>query len=654
MPNQPNNNQYYQGQNYPNQNYNGQNQAGNYYPNQQPQNNYSPYPQNTAFDNQNLNYQAPQTQKPKRSFSLPPFLQKKWILIVAILIITLIIAVIAITVIRSGNNNQTDGLVKYDNVLTSINAPSTLSQGTPGQWEIEIENQMATSITNLRVDLTFDRDFEFLQSLNPATPENAEGTVYFISSLDPVGGRITKSRIQLEGVLNGNVDTVTSMSGILTYIPLDANGVEQPVVELPLSEVPAETKITSPELLLTLNTTSDEVANGGEVKLLLKIENKTDKEIRDLRLRMNYPGNEASFNYKSSQYFRSEFAGAISQPSSGDDTWNITRLPAGTTQTLEIVGNVFGGNENQLTFGAEIALEDSKGNFQQISQAFKDVTVLAQPIVVSTQILGRDSLNLFEPGEQLTIEVNYENQSQKTLQDVEIFSFIEDKASVLDLNTINFTGGERGDITGTELVWKAPRIPGLASLLPSQKGSFRYTVNVKDEDKFLNTSLSQQEYYLIPGVRAGAENLDEVVNSGIKYKARGQFIFTIPKPQKVGVNETTNRDIYRITLQLENTQNEVSNVQVKAKIPFADAWREDSIRPATDSSSLDYNSQTGELTWNAGSLESYTGISRLTREINFELEAGSSESILMEDIVASGLDVFTGERFEQKSAELRR
>ncbi len=638
--------------NYPNTGYQT-NQVYTTQPASQPYyNNYTQTNPNQTINNPGTMFTGPQpSQQIKKPFSFKEFLKKRWWLV--ILVGILIIGVITIGLIAflsSQNQGESQQVVVYDNVRVAINAPSTLPKGTPGDWEIQLENKESASLTNIQLQLKFDQDFQYLQEYNPR-PDNLEGTLYSIPRLDPVSGRAPNSTVRFQGLLNGNVDVETRMGGVISYVPELPDGTRLEVVEIELKE--AITRITSPKINISINPSANEIQNGGEVEFVVLIENTTDQEIRDLRLRMIYPGNEKSFIYKSSKYFRSANAAPINQPSNGDDIWDISRLPAGTRQTLSVIGNVFGSDKSSQTFGVEIGIKNNQNDYQTIWQGYKDVVIIAQPLLITTEILGKDSFNLVEPGETINIEVSYQNQSQRTLSNVEIFSFIEDRAKILDLSTIRFSGGERGDVTGSELVWKAPRIPGLATLTPNQSGSFKYSVKILDEENFVKTSLDQQQYVLIPGVRAKADSLDQIVNTGATYRGRGKLVFDSPKPEVVGINPSTNRKIYKFTWRITSRQNEVTETQVRAITPVVGAWRPESVEPASSRSSLTYNEQTGQIIWDIGNVRSYTGITTKTLEVTFELEIGEGENIILENPTATGLDVFTGEKYEIKLGNVR-
>lgn len=619
---------------------------------------YDGYNNNVQNNHQNLDFSPdesfniPNTQankpnaKPNQILNL--LKQKKKIFLIAFLLLLVFAIVISLAFVF-GNNSQPGqmGMFNinnniYDNVKVDIIAPNNLPQGTPGEWEVRIENLEPVALTNIKLELNFDSGFNLIQAFNPS-PEDTKGRVYSLPRLDPVGGRATSARVNFQGSLSANIDIETEMGGVLSYVPDFGNGNLGQLTEVSIRR--ARTKVTSPRVQLNLEFPRNSIENGNQTELTVVIENISDQEIRDLRLRLIYPTGRDSFTYLSSEYVRADNTTPITQPDDGDDIWFITRLPSGSRQTVKVQGTVSGSDNSRLSFGAELSTKSQSGVYQALRSVYRDITIIAQPLSIQTSILGKQAGGLIQAGETLQIEVSYKNQSNRPVENVEIFAFLDDPGNMLDLNTLNFSGGERGDLSGTELVWRSPRVPSLLNILPNQSGSFNYSVRVKND--FISSRLNQQSYVITPGVRARARNINEIANTGTTHRASGSFTFTALNPERIGINPQTNDIIYRITWRLSNTQNEIQEAEVRAILPIVGAWNENTINPVSAKSSISHNENTGEIIWRVGRLESYTGIVRTPVEISFDLEVGQNERELLRNLRASGTDVFTGQRFDE-------
>jgi hypothetical protein len=604
-------------------------------------------------ENYDSNQQETVEENPSVGQKIMNFLVINWIIVVVVVIIFAVVVVGGSIFMSNLNKSKTPIISNsgsYQNASVTIKGPETLAQGTPADWEVQVENFEAIPLINLKVELEFDRFFVFVKEYNPR-PDNPEGSIYTIPRLDPKGTRGSSAIIRFQGFLNGNVDLETEMGGKISYTPQLSQTQFAQVETLGIKKI--RTKITSPQIKITLDPTNPKVQNGGEAEFTVLINNTTDSEIRDLRLRMIYPGNKETFTYINSEYYRTPNSAPQGAPDNGDDTWFITRLPAGANQTLKIRGKVFGANNAKLSFGTEIGLKSKSNDYQTIWQGFKDVTIIANPLEITAKILNKDTIKTFTAGEQITVEVAYKNQSQKTLNNVEIFSFVQDIGGLLDLSTLSFEGGFRGDLSGTELVWKSPRIPSLENLLPNQGGKFSYSVKLKDSTKFLNTSIDQQKYILTPGVRARANNLEEISVVGNTYKARGNIEFIQLAPKFRGENPKTNKNIYTVTWNLRTLQNEVTDARIRTTSPIVGVWT-GTITPQSLSSSLTYNEKNGEIVWNAGKIAAYTGLTKDAVSITFDIEVPKNNNdIALISPTLQALDVFTGEKYEVKNPDLK-
>lgn len=592
--------------------------------------------------------QTLETKKPKKPNKILDFLTRKWWIIAAVVAGVCIISLILFAYFSSLRAQPV--AIAYKNVSSTIKAPSTLPQGTPGEWEVLIENKESVPISNIKVNLKFDTDFQFLSEINPR-PDNPEGNQYTIARLDEAGGRSPSVRIRFNGVLIGRPDIETEMRGTLTFQPEISTGKLGQTTEL---EIPVtRTKITSPQIDLNLVPTQEQVQNNGEAEFTLTLTNRTDQEIRDLRIRMRYPSGQNTFTYTSSEYISSTTAAPKTQPDDGDNTWIVPRLAPGGQHILKLRGRVVGVSQAQLTFGAEVALKDQNNDYRVIRETFKDIKVLAQPMKIATRITGKDNNLIFSPGETLTFEVTFQNDSQQTFNNVVVTSFIEDPGNLLDLSTLTFSGGERGDITGNQITWQATRAPQLATFRPAQTGKFEYSIEVKQLSGYLNLNLNQTQYTLRPGVNVSASNLEQLQYVGDLYKGKGQLEFFQDEPVFKQLNTVTNRDVYSFTWRIRTWQNETTEVVVSTISPLPPGSWLNRITPESQASALSYNDVTGEIIWRVGRLESYTGRKVPEISITFEMEIPreSGKKIALQPPKIKGIDVFTSEQFDFEGKE---
>jgi hypothetical protein len=630
-PQNPNQNPY---SGYPQDPYN-QPQAGPSYGYTQNPPGYPQPPQNNFP--QGGGFQTPsKPQKPK--FDIKAWLKKRWwvALIGGILVLGLILA--GVVVITRPETVQRPNLTR---VYTQINAPTELPQGKIGEWEVVIENQESVPIRDIQVELKFDSDFEYLREITPS-PDNIEGTKYSIAQLDEVGGRSPSVKIRFSGKLIGNPDIETIMEGSISYIPVAQNAA---VTSLDIPQ--ARTRITSPQLDVRLTPTEEEVSSGGEAEFTVVARNLSDEDLIDLRLRMVYPSGLEAFTYTSSELSESDQGAPQTTPDEGTDIWEISRLPAGAETTLRVRGRVFGANNTRVTFGVEMAILDTNNQYQLLTERYKDVNIVAQALTLTTEFVGKDNLQIFRPGETLQVKLRYENQTQNTLSNVQIESSIDDPASILDYSELSFGGGQRGDVLGNVIQWRATRLPQLQTVRPGQTGEISYSLKVKELENFLNVNLNQTTYTLRPTVEMRADGVEQIQVAGTLYKAKGSLELTIDPPVEKSTTATGDK-IYTITWKLNTWQNQVTDVSLSASSPLPGDFWTGRIDPPSQSGNLSYDINDGSITWSVGLLESYTGNGNNPLTVSFDvlIPNGTPDNDIITDIRYDGVDIVTGEKYE--------
>jgi hypothetical protein len=321
-----------------------------------------------------------------------------------------------------------------------------------------------------------------------------------------------------------------------------------------------------------------------------------------------------------------------------------------TEQSLSVKGVLKVKSQQKVEFGAELSMKNASSTYRELAKAFKGVFVSSQPVIISTRI-DKDNKTIV-PGETLKVSIDYFNQSQEVLKNVEILASIDDKSNLLDLNTFSFVGGSRVEVNNDKIQWTGINTPQLVTVTPQTRGKLNYTVKVKKD--VLDKEKAQSEYSVKPQVQIQAANLQPISQSGDTYKMRSNLRFTQLPTEEVKIDNKTqaNRRRYKLTWKVANEQNEIDDLVVKAftRLPPS-AWQKTSVTPAE--SNLEYNSNNGEITWKIPKLESYTGIDEakpaITVSFELEVEIQNGKNVtLLESPTISAKDNYTGEVFNQR------
>jgi hypothetical protein len=566
---------------------------------------------------------------------------KKWwlilLVVIALAVLALgIFAILARPVAPTG---------PFNNVVGVIQAPVTSPGGSPNTWKVKITNNEKVNLEDVEISLKFDKAFRYTKSINPE-PSDTLGTKYTYSQIAGSGLGTSEVLIQFEGVLNGQIDEETVMSGTITYTPSPLKGTANNRKSIAISA--SKTKITAPEIKLLLVPRDQEVQNGSEAQITATFENTSGRELKDLQIRMNYPDRN-SFTYSTSQLNLGGGASPKDSPDNGNNIWNVPSLPSQRQATLTIAGILSGAENSKQIFTMEISVKNGD-TFQVLANTSRDITVKSQPLIISTLIEGRDSTKMFKSGETLVVTVNYQNKSSQTLQNLEILSFLDDPASLLDYDTVSFVGGSSGNISNKVIQWRSSGNPSFLNVVPQQKGSVSFTIRTKTGAAFIASKLNQNAYTLLPRAQAKSINLSQIETAGEIYKAQGDLEFTQTITQKPNTSGNANLRTYTVTWTLKTRQNKVNEVTIATttNLPPANAWKQASVSPASLSSQISYDAAIGKIIWKAGDLASYTGLSNPVVSISFDMEyiQGSTASNKLFDIPnITGVDDFTGEKF---------
>ena len=634
---------------------------------QQPQNPYpNPYAQQTPPQPANyVDYQqdysqpyvdpyAPQPAQPPKppkkpkvplSKRLTSFLRKRWYVVLGI---ALLLAVVSVAAYVLWPREDTVVPTDYRNVEAVIEGPSELSAGVPAIWTIRVTNKESVALNNVRLDLQFDRTFDFAQSLSQE-PENIAGTQYNLGNLSGVLSGGNEKVVRIEGSLVGRTDENALMQGSLTYVP--APYAADPVGrEVTLALEDLRTQIKAAQVDLSLSASETTVQNGNEVTLNVTFENLSDKPIEDLRLNLTYP-DRGGFEYLTSELQLSTTSELKTTPDDGNNVWFIGSLPRFQRQSLRVTGIVQGASGIKQNFVAELFAKNPEGTYYSLQEAEQAVTLTSQPIDVSTEIRGKNPNSTFAPGERLTFEVDYQNRSNRTLKNVEILASIDDPADILDYSTLEYTGGQVGNVNNRTIQWIANGTPVLETVPPQSTGTLSYSVEVKEEEEFVQTGLSADTYVLTPKAEAKAINQQPIQTTGATYKAAGELSFTqtIEEVEAQSANASARR--FRITWNVFTRQSEVKDVVLETRSTLPPSvWQPSSIQPNANAGELSYNENNGRIEWRPGNVRAYTGIESAPKTISFEMELeGSVNGNLYEAIELSGIDAFTGAPYEVKS-----
>ena len=243
----------------------------------------------------------------------------------------------------------------------------------------------------------------------------------------------------------------------------------------------------------------------------------------------------------------------------------------------------------------------------------------------------------------LTFRIRYQNNGSTVASGVNIAVTLDSR--VVDLGSLRAEGGQ---INNNTITWNASSVQNLENLAPNESGqlSFSLQINnpaVKDSSKNLTLvsnikikSSEANDFY--PG-----NTLSLKVSSPSKIESDLSFV-SGQLPPKVGLSS-----VYKVKLALSNSTNDYSNGVLSAFLPLGPgAFVSGSVSPA-EASNVQFDSSTGKLTWNVGSLPANTGRFAQPKTLEFQIKLSPSAAqanqapVLVKTIGFTAQDVFTGQ-----------
>jgi uncharacterized repeat protein (TIGR01451 family) len=194
----------------------------------------------------------------------------------------------------------------------------------------------------------------------------------------------------------------------------------------------------------------DPVQAGGLLNYQIIISNAGDA-LANYRLTETYPPNTT-------------FISATPPPTSGNNVWNFSSIPAGNT-----IINVTVQVENDLPNGTFLNNTITGGSFTTVTSTFTEqTTVLSAPDLMvekTSEIVNPPA----EPGSIVNYTITYMNNGNRTATNV----VISDNYDEQYVNIVNAGGGNTSAMG--EITWTFP------TLAPGQGGTLNYTMQIKSE-----------------------------------------------------------------------------------------------------------------------------------------------------------------------------
>ncbi len=506
---------------------------------------------------------------------------------------------------------------KEANVDISVDVPQTAASGGEAVYKINLKNNDSQKLVSGELELVYPEGIVYLNSVPQA--ENLSGSKFAVPDL--ASGQnasvIVKTRV------NGNVNDEKRLGVKFHYRFGNFNS------EF-IKEQYASIRLVAADVLVELQG-PDNVNNAQIAVYTVRYQNNSDEDVKNARIKMNYP---EGFVY----------ASASPAPDVGNDTWNLGTLAKSGSGQIQIQGSFSAANPGESkTAAADFVVLDAGGQAQVQNSSSFTTAINSSPLLAEQSLEpGRDN-NVIKPGENLNFKIRYQNNSSVAATGVNIMV-------TLDSRAVNWSAirAEGGQVNNNTILWNASLVSNLESLAPNESGQLGFSLQinnpaVKDSSKNLTLvssikirSNETQTYF--PG-----NTLSLKVSSPSSISTDLNFVSGQLPPQ-VGKSS-----IYKVKLSLINATNDYSDGMLTAFLPISGGALVSGSVSVAEAANVQFDSSTGKLSWNVGSVPANTGRFSRPRSLEFQIKLNPSASqayslpVLARQINFSAKDVFTGQ-----------
>lgn len=535
---------------------------------------------------------APVTKKVKK-YSRPSFLIK---LLVASVIFFLGTLLVAGFILMEGSN-----VVSNRNIDLVMRGPATVRGGDETTFQISVANRNNVPLEQVRLTINYPNDAE------PVADENLVGsrTVIDIGSIR--SGQIINRSARV--VLFGRENDEREVFATLEYRIPGSNAFFEKKTSIKFI-------ISSSPISVNVRTLS-EVVDGDEAILEISVVSNADTTLSNILLNASYP---LGFNLSTTS----------PEPDFGNNVWSLGDFSPGQEKRVTIRGVLSGQDRELKSFNFSIGPGDLIGNGQIVDVYSERLELIniSSPFVNTFLVVNGRSLpsSTFKAGQVVRVDVGWQNNLPTPVVDAQILLTLD--GQIINPSQVNAGAGfySSGDRT---IVWNRARYAPLTEILPGQRGQTSFTFSTYNLATDAGASILNPEVRLgviLQATRISPGFVGEIIQSETSHTIRfdsdlklsakalhssGPFSNSGPMPPQSEV-ETT----YTIVWTLDNSSNELSNLQVRTVLPPSVRFL-NNFTPNNES--LSFDESTGEVVWRVANLSPAAGPASGTREISFQV-----------------------------------
>ncbi|MDD5710916.1 MAG: hypothetical protein PHV43_02330 [Candidatus Colwellbacteria bacterium] len=502
-----------------------------------------------------------------------------------------------------------------------INPPEgTVSIGIPFELEVRLLNNSQSDLDDTRITLGLPKGlalFEDSQKVN---------VIKGLGEIAP--GGVAKAVFTVIALPSeGEDDYVVSASATYMLGSLSAEFTKKVEKKLSIGARDVDFELSIP----------DTIAVGQEFQINVRYRNLID----EIHKNKEFPSIALTFGESQ------DFSVVNSDPMAIDQKWI---LEEGEDKQISILGRVSNKNEDVFVLKGKVILEFG-GKEYPLRE--KEAEVFLAPSPLSFDLYLDDAGGTVLPGDLLTYNIRYWNNTDADLKDVIIRAQL--MGTMFDFETLRTDGSFNG--LSQTISWTSSKFNKLAELKRGDEGTLSFSIRTKanfstegTNSNILKAKGTIESPTLTQGSAAdrtsGSDTEETKIAGAVRVNARAYFrdadegvLNQGPFPPRVG--QMTN---YSVHIEVAGYGNSLEEVRVKTRlennVSLVD-FVEGGAGPAPE-----YNESTREIIWTPGAIAVSNGASTGKLEMVFQIEATPDASLigqympLLDITTASARDVF--------------
>jgi len=487
-----------------------------------------------------------------------------------------------------------------ENVKIRIRVLDAVASGEETILKVEYINENRVNLNNAYLTLDYPSGTFSLDGKEINQERKDLGTILKKSQ----GSQEFKVRFVGE---KGDSKTVTAK---LNFMPQNINSYFEQVAPL---------RIEINAVLISLNIDGPEKSiSGQEANYLVEYENKTDKDLYDLRLELTY---DKDFKFKSAEPQPSEEANNI---------WKIDVLKRGEKRSLNVIGDLKGKEGENKSLIATIGKIENE-QLIQYSRSEYLTLISSAPILLNVVLTGAEEDCKVFPGQTLNYRIDFKNNTEVPLIELILKAKLED--SVFDFRSIQLKGVGFFDSRDNTITWSGADIPALKLLEPNQSGSVEFSLKLKKpipmmgyydknhkavisaeiETKIVPKQFAVSELRIFSDLSCKINGEVDLIAKAYYYEPSAGIVNFGPMPPKVD-DKTT----FTVHWQITGGSNDLEGIRIYSVLPQGVNWENSYINNVSDSEVF-YNERTKEIVWEIKKVPAGTGRLLPAQELIFQV-----------------------------------